>query len=155
MTKMICKILGVCALLMQSAHCFVVVLAPSVAKTIPPSMVRATARQSIIMVDTVPANPFLEAMQGIFGGLGTGGKGWRGIRGVRRAELKSQLAEAVELNQGRCVMLWERATLALLYLFSLLPSHSKMPRNDIFCIAANLPPRHVCPISFTSSLGKQ
>ena len=46
-------------------------------------------------------NPLSDMLQNFFGRISSG-RQWSGSRGVRRAELKSELARIVDLNQGRC-----------------------------------------------------
>lgn len=88
--------MGVCAILLHSVQAFAPPWAPCRLSRV---QTRAQCRPLpvVMMADSPP-------LFGLLGGLfqlGGGGKGWAGPLGVRRAELKSQLAQAVELNQGR------------------------------------------------------
>jgi hypothetical protein len=93
---------GVCAMLciLHSTQAFSPLVAPC---RLAHAQTRAPQRPpSLAMSELLPPLGQLPFnLGGFFQRFKGGGVGWAGPLGVRRAELKAQLAQAVELKQGR------------------------------------------------------
>jgi len=93
---------GVCAMLciLHSTQAFAPLVAPC---RLAHAQTRAPQRPpSLAMSELLPPLGQLPFnLGGFFQRFKGGGVGWAGPLGVRRAELKAQLAQAVELKQGR------------------------------------------------------
>jgi len=92
-------------ILLDMVACFLPAPAASVMPSLHPKFAARVYHQTVVMAESKQAQPIVNPLSaflgGLFGGIVDIGNRWAGRRGQQRAELKAQLEEAVNRNQGK------------------------------------------------------